>query len=100
MDGHADGITSARNKRVINAGPLRVAPRVALFRIYAEIPHDADDLIPRFVCGRRRILLCEVAVAKPPADRVVASEDHLRERLVHDDGPGAGQQITGVKRTA
>ena len=49
MDGHADGITSARNQRVIDAGPPRVAPRVAVFRIYAEIPHDAHDLIPRVV---------------------------------------------------
>src|SRR4051812_39242612 len=100
MDGHADGITSARNQWVIDACPLRVAPRVALFRIYAEIPHDAHDLIPRLVYGRRHILLCEVAVAKPPADRVGASEHHLRERLVHDDGPGARLQIAGVKRTA
>ena len=74
----------------------RVAPRVAVFRIYAEIPHDTHDLIPRVF----PVLRCEVAVAKAPADRVVASEHHLRERLVHDDGPGAWQQIAGVKRTA
>src|SRR3982751_192500 len=100
MDGHADGITSARNQWVIDACPLRVAPRVALVRIDAEIADEAHDLIPRLVSGRRRILLCEVHGAKPPADRVGASEHHLRERLVHDDGPGARLQIAGVKRTA
>jgi hypothetical protein len=94
MDGHANGIASAGNQRVIDASPPRVAPRVAVFRIHAEIPHDTHDLIPRVV----PVLLGDVA--KAPADRVVASEHHLRERLVHDDGPGAGLQIAGVKRTA
>src|SRR5687768_12665546 len=100
MDGDADGISSAGNQRVIDEGPPRVAPGVAIFWIYAEIPHDAHNLMPWLVCGVRRILLCESAVAKPPADRVAASEHHLRERLIHDDGPGALLQIARVKRTA
>ena len=62
MDGHADGITSARNQRVIDAGPPRVARSV--FRIYAEIPHDAHDFMPRFVFGFRRILLCQVCCSE------------------------------------
>src|SRR4051794_7222531 len=92
MDGHADGVTSARNQRMIDPRPLRVA----LLRGYSEIRHDAHDVIPRGVPA----LLCEVAVPNAPPDRVAAPEHQLRKRLAHDDGPGAGQQIARVKRAA
>ena len=63
MDGHADGITSARHQRVIDAGPPRVAP----FRIYAEIPH------------------WEVATGAPVIDGVAAFVD-CRLAGTHEEG--------------
>ena len=65
MDGHADGIASARHQRVIDAGPSRVA----LFRIDARIPHDAHDFIPRLVRTVRP--LCCVGALLSPHEIVV-----------------------------
>jgi hypothetical protein len=45
MDGHSDGMTSARNQGLIDAGPIRVQ----VVRRNAEIPDDAHDFMPRFV---------------------------------------------------
>src|SRR5690349_13766586 len=74
--------------------------RVPLVRCDAEISDDADDLIPRGVRGARAVLLRDVAVSNAPADRVGAAEHEPRERLVHDDRPGARPQVAGVKRAA
>ena len=95
MHRHVRRIDPAGGHGVIDAGALRVA---ALGRTdigadrHPHIADDTHDLVPRseFPLVPWSLLLLDVHVAQPPADRVQVAEHALHEQLVHDHYTGAG----------